>query len=1004
MFYKPVSAGARAILNRHIAKEALKKISPVRAPMGALQTFIYPTTGGAILNTLQDAARAFSTDYAVMKFAASEEGKDVDGLERHYDLSTQEGRHAFYGRAWEVFYDSFAGLAPMAVPGMVMNSKAILNRAKAAQGRQEVFNQLSENFRQSKEVMQKDATGYGAFVAEAAEGSGAENVYLKPSELRSAMEEVGTNESALKEVFPKTAERLMAAEQTGEFIAIPTDEYAFITQSELGEALEKHGRFKPQDMSMAERMKMEEVIKKEDFSKAYEDAMKEHEETNKSFIEDAHKTEAAITQDFMNVPEEAFRAERGVPSEVARETAIKLHRDFMVTMANREGVMPSEFYEKYKANFSFAEQGEGFGQAAAMYHNPAKTIREFYNFVEKNKNNPDLMNKSYYIVKTRSGIGVEASFEFVRHVVKDHGLTAGQLGDIVRNVDIIEDGYYKPGKIGERNGQPVAVKINTAKNGKAGVLLEFLPNGDVVLRTSFFGSEANINNWMKKSGSTVRLTLRNSRGNRHSVKSIQDSLGIVNKKFKQNTAESARGWYDPSTFKMTFGTQSNFTTFLHETSHHFLNIYSRLASSLDASPVVKGDMQTILDWFGVKDLDAWNAMSIEQQRKYHEQFAYNFEIYLSEGKAPSIAMKGVFNFFANYLKRVYTSIKTELNKTYIKTELNKAYRSEFGKDLPILDSEVSSVMDRMLASDNAIKQAEAAQSAHGLFRTQKQSGMNDTQWAEYQHAKKYARETAIGDFTSKAITSMKYGKNAESKFLKDLQKKEDKLRKKYENHYRRQFLKDSAYRAQEYIKKNELPMNSTYLMEEVAMSKEELADFERRGLAHKDGVSPMILLGEEFGYSSTDQMVQDILKKGDLEEAVARRAGEEMLKNYGEFFDMEQIQKEQLKALHSDARAEMYAMELAHLTGDKTDPKLIAQAAQTVAMRTLWEKQVKNVDPFMFAEMEAKWSEAAFEARKSGDKEGLLLAARNRLLMHQMAMEAFHAEKNVRGSLGENYF
>ena len=46
-------------------------------------------------------------------------------------------------------------------------------------------------------------------------------------------------------------------------------------------------------------------------------------------------------------------------------------------------------------------------------------------------------------------------------------------------------------------------------------------------------------------------------------------------------------------------------------------------------------------------------MTLDEQRKYHEQFAYNFEIYLFEGRSPSIEMEGLFRRFSAFLRRTY---------------------------------------------------------------------------------------------------------------------------------------------------------------------------------------------------------------------------------------------------------------------------------------------------------------------------------------------------------------
>ena len=40
---------------------------------------------------------------------------------------------------------------------------------------------------------------------------------------------------------------------------------------------------------------------------------------------------------------------------------------------------------------------------------------------------------------------------------------------------------------------------------------------------------------------------------------------------------------------------------------------------------ILADFQTVLDWFGVKDGDAWAAMTLDEQREHHEKFARGME-------------------------------------------------------------------------------------------------------------------------------------------------------------------------------------------------------------------------------------------------------------------------------------------------------------------------------------------------------------------------------------------
>lgn len=101
---------------------------------------------------------------------------------------------------------------------------------------------------------------------------------------------------------------------------------------------------------------------------------------------------------------------------------------------------------------------------------------------------------------------------------------------------------------------------------------------------------------------------------------------------------------------------------------------------------IKDDIQTLMDWFGVKDLEEWNSLSFEEKRQYHEKFARGFEQYLREGKAPSSTLEKVFKSFKDWLMKIYKS----------------------AKDLDVeLSPEVRTVYDRLLATDEQIKQRKA---------------------------------------------------------------------------------------------------------------------------------------------------------------------------------------------------------------------------------------------------------------------------------------------------------
>ena len=71
-----------------------------------------------------------------------------------------------------------------------------------------------------------------------------------------------------------------------------------------------------------------------------------------------------------------------------------------------------------------------------------------------------------------------------------------------------------------------------------------------------------------------------------------------------------RGIYTPGERVITLMKSANESTFIHESGHYFLDVLTDVAMKNDAPSQVKADVQTLMDWFGVKDLDEWRNLSI----------------------------------------------------------------------------------------------------------------------------------------------------------------------------------------------------------------------------------------------------------------------------------------------------------------------------------------------------------------------------------------------------------
>lgn len=242
-----------------------------------------------------------------------------------------------------------------------------------------------------------------------------------------------------------------------------------------------------------------------------------------------------------------------------------------------------------------------------------------------------------------------------------------------------------------------------------------------------------------------------------------------------------RGAYSPETQTLALLRQADLSTFLHESGHFFFDTYGRAAALPDAPEGIKQDFQTLLKGYGVTDAETWGRMTLDQQRDAHEQFARGFEAYLMEGKAPSIEMAGLFARFRSWLMTVYKSLA----------------------DLKVdLSADVRGVMDRMLASEETIKAAEAVRGFDPLFKSAEAAGMAPEQWAEYQMLGSDATRQAVQDLEGKSIRDMKWLANAKKGALREMQALADARRKDVQEQITKEVNELPAFQAADYMRAN----------------------------------------------------------------------------------------------------------------------------------------------------------------------------------------------------------
>ena len=239
---------------------------------------------------------------------------------------------------------------------------------------------------------------------------------------------------------------------------------------------------------------------------------------------------------------------------------------------------------------------------------------------------------------------------------------------------------------------------------------------------------------------------------------------------------------------------ADLSTFIHEGGHFFLQVQADLASRIEGRIAageevsvgereIVADMNTVLNWFGitgspeVSAINTWAAMSLEEQRPYHEKWARGFEAYAFEGTAPTMELQSVFQKFSSWLKRVYSDMKA------LNVELT---------------DEVRGVMDRMLATTEQIQAAEAARNMGPLFNAQNAQGVIED-WKAYHDLALAATQEGIDILQARGLADMKWLGNAKSRKLKQMQKEVKALRTEAMMEARREVMSQPIYRAWQFL-------------------------------------------------------------------------------------------------------------------------------------------------------------------------------------------------------------
>ena len=500
------------------------------------------------------------------------------------------------------------------------------------------------------------------------------------------------------------------------------------------------------------------------------------------------------------------------------------------------------------------------------------------------------------------------------------------------------------------------------------------------------------------------------------------------------------GEFDPRTMEIILFRRHNMATWLHELAHFHFEVLTRAYREGRATEQQIADLTAIAMWSGYGSLDDYARPSatlqgdVANRRAAHEAFAYSFEEYLYEDKAPNLSMRGVFRRVARWMAGIYggpNGIKNRINSSY--REETRTEDNPKGNNLPALTPEVVAVMDRLVASEEEIDMFMRQGAIGRVLELLSSPLVQGVSTASLRTSGAISEEdlerigNLFDDAEGKAkevlrarlMKDLEYLRRFESRKLREIQSRSKKVRKAVEEDEREQLLiRERVARLQHWLKTGEvLTVDETNEQGPVLVRDERakptkqyivtddsrVPSGDRRKSDFGEGanrVDPEMAM-EMFGYDSIDEMFDDLSIAQPLEEEVQSLSDARMKAEYSELNTQEAMQEVVLEAVNTEAMLRFYESHArAELQKDRDlrgGPRGILElrrAAKQVAMNVIAEQSVEDLP--MLARRYAKEADRTYErALQTRDPERKQSLMRSSIQQRALAVEAYESRSQI---------
>lgn len=407
------------------------------------------------------------------------------------------------------------------------------------------------------------------------------------------------------------------------------------------------------------------------------------------------------------------------------------------------------------------------------------------------------------------------------------------------------------------------------------------------------------------------------------------------------------------------------STWVHELGHYYLSVVDDMVKSGLAGDQLKTDYSKIRSWLGAKD-------GQDISKPQHEKFAKAMELYLMEGRAPSVELRGAFKKFSKWITEIYAKTK-----------------AEYFQGLELTD-DVRGVFDRLYATDEEIARAQKDVE----ISTDEVVDVSPESAQEIKSLQERAHDQAVEDLLP---AQMKELTKQHKQFLVDEKERQTRAAEK-------QVSETPIFKARDFIKgrAKKKPVD-------------ELANSMLDGKLDDNHIAIFESAAELNGFESAEALARELIvaEKNNRFDSEVQTLVDAAMSQHKPQMETGELRAKAIEAIHSDKSMELLALEsqiLSDLKQGELDEairptlairrretaKIAAQAAKEKAQEILGGKPVKKAGdyrPYLTAERNAAVRVSKAIAAK--DFEKAAKAKQDQLINHALAREAIKNRREI---------